>query len=146
MRSRPNHSKSDQKKKFLATCKIDLDVDANTRTRSITNTKLEPGHLSIKVHTHDDDEDSEFDHGDECDENLGDWTERNDRRSITELISLHKLYTSKPQTQKLISQVNQQQDDDSSSSSSFEDLEQNDDTERRVEKRETINDWDMFYW
>lgn len=50
-------------------------------------------------------DDSEFDHGDEFEESIGTSTERRNRQSIAEMVTLHKLNTATPISAKLHSRL-----------------------------------------
>ncbi len=87
--------KSDKKKTYLATCKIDL-VPPHRRHRSITAGKPSGApKLNVNSFGEESDSDPDPDYCDEYEESLGDSTEPKGRQSIAEMVTMHKLNTTK---------------------------------------------------
>ena len=133
--------------KFLNTWKIDLLPPSEGRARSTTWGNSQNKNLAIRTNLINEGDDEEFNHGDECDEAVED-TMKKGKQSITELISMHKLCTSKSQVPKSLVKVNPksekyhhqssfEEEDEESESNSIEIIER---------RRKPINDWDAFYW
>ena len=91
---RIKQNKSDKKRKYLATCKIDL-IPNHRRHRSITlsKTPASPKQISLKNFTEE--EESDPDYWDEYEESLGDSVEFRGRQSIAEMVTMHKLNATK---------------------------------------------------
>lgn len=71
------------------------------------------------------------------------------RQSITELITLHKLFTSKPQVPKFVPRINPKLENEIKSLASEEELDVHSDTKSEItpnKLKRTINDWEAFYW
>lgn len=91
------------------------------------------------------DEDSDFDHGDEYEESIGDSAEHKGRQSIAEMVTLHKLHTATPISSKMRSHFMQPLEADPSESS----IEPSSDSENNPVKRTKtipIQDCDAFDW
>ena len=121
-------NKSDQKKRYLATCTIDLAPSNSTRNKSIMiNKPISKNFNHIKISSTEDenDDDSEGDDLDVSEENFGENTEKRDN-SISELIRLHKLHTAKPISKKIQQKPDNESSSSSSSTSSSDDAENED--------------------
>ena len=139
--------KSDTKRINSTTNNIEAK-EPSSKKRSITLEKIDQEELEITAPIKIDDDEDEFNHDEECDENLGD-TRNKERQSISELITLHKLFTSKPQVPKFVNRITPKIENEIISLSSNKDEESGSDTESEESperKPKVENECDVFYW
>jgi hypothetical protein len=100
--------------------------------------------------TTEEEDDSEFDHGDEIEESVGDSAHDLGRQSISEMVTRHKLHTSTPISDKVKPKFDRpieigQRLKDHSSDDSFDEGSANEDSLILIE-RPIINECGAFEW
>lgn len=141
--------KSAQKRKYLATWKIDL-VPIHRRHRSITISQQVKPKTDITKLAHTEEEiESDPDHGDEFEDSVGDSADLGKRQSIADMIMKHKLQTAQPISAKI--NTNQAPDieivSSSSEESSYEEMSEPETRTKRLAARKLHDDnAGMFEW